>query len=407
MDSQEFRLIEEKRMHPPALYYPYIHVRDEDWLKTAALYWPAVHRLVPAGYPIDDTATARAFADAEVLRNENPGLYVFEAESSFESALARNVDLLEARFRVHDAEHVPHPDFVPSPNMAIGVRPENLGWIHVQKIPPSLVDEFVARGFAIRGRPDPNTGRDWGSHTPGREWVGFHRAVAGAYMTALASQVSGQGRFQPLTDVDDLRKTIPHPDVEAALRLLTGVAPAKPEATEAYVMLALETVLPTNLDQVPVEAILRCREELQPKLEAFRSHVDAQVDELRQIAAVPAEHRRLEEFARHVQGTIEQPLRDLERDLRLLKLETVRSLVTTSTYAPPAIIGAGLTYLAEPAATVAGSVAAAIGKAWWDVRQGGATIRSNSPVGFLLDVRHQLTPASAGQRFERLFRRGR
>jgi hypothetical protein len=30
-----------------ALYYPYIHIRDDNWLKAAALYWPRIARLAP------------------------------------------------------------------------------------------------------------------------------------------------------------------------------------------------------------------------------------------------------------------------------------------------------------------------------------------------------------------------
>src|SRR5947209_1269290 len=29
------------------LYYPYMHFRDETWLKAAALYWDQVNRIVP------------------------------------------------------------------------------------------------------------------------------------------------------------------------------------------------------------------------------------------------------------------------------------------------------------------------------------------------------------------------
>jgi len=32
-------------MEAPGLYYPYIHIRDDDWLKGAVLYWPSVRRL--------------------------------------------------------------------------------------------------------------------------------------------------------------------------------------------------------------------------------------------------------------------------------------------------------------------------------------------------------------------------
>jgi hypothetical protein len=37
------------------LYYPYVHFRDEQWLKAAALYWPGLARVVPTGFPVADT----------------------------------------------------------------------------------------------------------------------------------------------------------------------------------------------------------------------------------------------------------------------------------------------------------------------------------------------------------------
>src|ERR1035441_875981 len=47
-----------------ALYYPYTHIRDESWLKAAALYLPRLALLAPRGYPRHLSRTA------EVLRDE-------------------------------------------------------------------------------------------------------------------------------------------------------------------------------------------------------------------------------------------------------------------------------------------------------------------------------------------------
>lgn len=67
-------------MQQPALYFPYVHIRDDEWLKAAALYWPSVRRLVPHGYAKRDSATARAFANVAVLRDEEPG-YLLDSMS--------------------------------------------------------------------------------------------------------------------------------------------------------------------------------------------------------------------------------------------------------------------------------------------------------------------------------------
>jgi hypothetical protein len=51
-----------------ALYYPWIDVRDEAWLKTALLYWDSVRTIVPESIdPPDSTDTGRALQDAEFL----------------------------------------------------------------------------------------------------------------------------------------------------------------------------------------------------------------------------------------------------------------------------------------------------------------------------------------------------
>ena len=37
------------------LYYPFIHFRNEGWLKLTALYWDSLRRIVPSGAGVHDT----------------------------------------------------------------------------------------------------------------------------------------------------------------------------------------------------------------------------------------------------------------------------------------------------------------------------------------------------------------
>jgi hypothetical protein len=50
-----------------ALYYPYIHVRDTNWLKATLLCFPFVDRMVPESYSVNDNETA-AFFSAQASR---------------------------------------------------------------------------------------------------------------------------------------------------------------------------------------------------------------------------------------------------------------------------------------------------------------------------------------------------
>ncbi|KOX06657.1 hypothetical protein ADK66_22280 [Micromonospora sp. NRRL B-16802] len=90
-------------MQRPALYYPYIHIRDEQWLKTAALYWPSIYRLVPDGYFRSDGRTSAAFCDAGILRTVDPGAFTAGMESELAQALRRHGEDLVREFSVERA----------------------------------------------------------------------------------------------------------------------------------------------------------------------------------------------------------------------------------------------------------------------------------------------------------------
>ena len=57
-----------------ALYYPYIHFNDIGWLKTAALYYAGINRIVPGGYNLSKEIkeVKQLNEREEFIRNVNP-----------------------------------------------------------------------------------------------------------------------------------------------------------------------------------------------------------------------------------------------------------------------------------------------------------------------------------------------
>lgn len=381
-------------MRRPGLYFPFIHVRDDDWLKGAALYWPSIRRLVPAAYRKHDSPTARVFADAGILGDEDPaGLVDVTANALFE-ALSRNVRVLARHYSVEHAYR--NWDGRSWGETELPEHRPELGWIHATKFPPRAIGTLTERGLAVRGRDsefDP--------------WVGVHPALAGAYMTALAGQLSQESFFEPVTDQTDLRSATPNSDVRSALNLLlgrreAGRAPVS-EHVETYLLLALRYACPKNLADVPASKIIECRQNLEEELANFRRYVDEQQAELTQISAIPSRHRQLEAFVQHVEQTIELPLRRLEKSLKLHKLEPTRSLLLAGTAAPPMAVEAVLTAAHAPLiASTPAATMAAIGGAWWQVETIRSTKKRESPVGYLLDVRDVLTPATLSARVRKV-----
>jgi hypothetical protein len=386
-----------------ALYFPYVHIRDDDWLKVAALYWPTVRRLVPAGYQKHDSPTALVFADAQLLTDEDPAGLLSAVSWDLINYLRRNVDALAQNFSVERAqadwdggnwaERIGQPFDVAS-----------LGWIHVTKFPRNAVRYLERAGLARVGRheayPSPDPGR------PG-EWVGMHPALAGAYMTALARQLGEQAHFEPLTDQADLRVATPSSDVRAAIRLLSGGEGSHGNldaGVDTYVMLALQHARPKNLQSLPADKIVECRAKLGEELIAFRDYVASRQAELTELASIPIRARRFEAFAADVQQTIEVPLQRLERALALHKLEPSRSLLMMGSLVPPAAVGAAVEAFDSPVIAASSGIVIAVGNAWWQVRQHRGGVRRSSPVGYLLDVRDHLTPKTLATRVRKVIR---
>ena len=56
------------------LYYPYIHFQDENWIKTAVLYYDGLKRIVPEGYETHDSRSLEILNDKlEFVENLDPG----------------------------------------------------------------------------------------------------------------------------------------------------------------------------------------------------------------------------------------------------------------------------------------------------------------------------------------------
>jgi hypothetical protein len=55
-----------------ALYYPYIHIQDGNWLKATLLCFPGVRRMVPEDYVPDDSRIVREFCELMGPRKDRP-----------------------------------------------------------------------------------------------------------------------------------------------------------------------------------------------------------------------------------------------------------------------------------------------------------------------------------------------
>jgi hypothetical protein len=228
---------------------------------------------------------------------------------------------------------------------------------------PELSGFLADEGLAHIGRGDDH------------RWVGVHPTVAAAYMLALAGACAEQERLDPVTD-NPSPLLSPTQGVAAAIRLLTDRSVDAHYSRDSgydvagFAMLAIESVMPKDLSRISVERILNVKDSLEEELDTFRVFIAGQREELQQLASISSGGVRAEAFAKHINSEITAPLERLERGFNQLGFDTIRSLLTMQTVAPPAAVTLLSDHAhAPPTVTAVGAVSAVIGSAWWQLAQ--------------------------------------
>jgi hypothetical protein len=376
-----------------ALYYPYMRVRDKDWLKAAVLYWDSMRRFQPRDYTLRESSDCTRLIEAGYLRSLDPERYAARVDRDLLKFIRDNTETLRRRFNINDNQTLePGPGWgTEGPSTHRG-----LGWIHTSKMIPEFSGFLADEGLALIGR----------SHDS--QWVGLHPTVAAAYMLALVGACADREGLEPVTDNPNPLLS-PTQGVVAAIRLLTegsvGVDRSRDprEEVAGFAMLAIQSVMPRDISRIGIERFLDIKGRLGEELAAFRTFVASQESELRRLASIHNSDIRAEAFAAHVNSEITQPLESLERGLKQLGFDTIRSLLTLQTLAPPAVVA----YVADqahapPTVAATGTVATVIGSAWWQLASDRRQLIRESPVGYLLSVKRALKPRTVVERRAKL-----
>ncbi|MFJ1552016.1 DUF6236 family protein [Streptomyces sp. NPDC088246] len=382
-----------------ALYYPWMHFQDDNWLRLALLTWDHLARVRPRVVEDRDGELVRQLrAETDFIVETAPSPTVLDtvAESFGEIFDAAPGFLLE-RYGLTEPQASPlgygqvrlagWRDYEPPMTQHVVKGPplaELLTWVYVggqgSRMGGGLRDSLVSIGLAI-----PSEG----------PWVGMDPKLGSIYLAVLADAMARSEVLSPATD--DLRM---HNAVGALDRLTALVfddhvsVPAVEDVERAYLHVALRTVIePDNLDHVPTAKLIRFRETHRSELAAFHEHVAGMGAELQAIAKVES----LEVASAHLRALYETKTRpqlnDLRRALRGLGVESSAGTLAQKIDFNPA------------AGTVLGSIAAAGGQLAVASAAVAVTLVpylagkfkarrqqvTNSPVAYLLAADRELT----------------
>ena len=153
-----------------ALYYPYINVRNERWLRSAALFWESIRTIVPESYSEPYSSTfARELHDEGVLVPVRVSSDMEEIESLTDTVLDYLTDPAAAGV-MFDTENRPTQRIHPE-KMSRELR--ELANVHPEKL-PYLIRSHLDRSLNEQG------------------WFHVEPGFANFYMTLLATRLAGR-----------------------------------------------------------------------------------------------------------------------------------------------------------------------------------------------------------------------
>lgn len=379
------------------LYYPFIHFKDDKWLKLSAIYFDKMFRIVPSGYQTEDSDTVKELAGfVDYVRPEwaRPqfGETFAEFIAQYQSQLVQRYGVANSdQWDVKPEELVP-----PTAGGSSGIDPR-LSYVYFEKMTPKLRDIFLRSGLA---RFDPGDER----------WMGMHPMLAQVYMTALADQLAGERQLQPMTD-----ETLHHLAISGlsperlAQLLLTDVKlvdkrPTEREIEQAFAFLALETVLPKNIAAVPAKKIAKVRERLAGERGKFQEAAVAFAKRNVALREISDERALQDHLKSEINKTIRPELDKLKDALRGNDIDVVLGAMNMKVELP-ALATTGLAAFGLTAAGVAINPIAAgvagvvllVAKVLRDRRKGRQKELSGSSVSYLFCIDEALSPGALAQ----------
>jgi hypothetical protein len=383
------------------LYYPYIHFRDEAWLKSTLLYWDRMRRIVPEA-DVDqaqrgDSATVRQLEAEGFVEDVIPVQQMNALGKDFLQLIERHGDQLVKRYGIvaPSTRGVERRGQIAERWQGTRPRPganPALSYVYYGKLSPRLASALVAAGMATS--PDD------------METLGIHPQLAAVYLTALAESVARATGSHPLTHEPMAHVAVTGVSLDRLAAALLPEAPlAVPERPDVEVpqemmSLAFRAVLPKGVADIPVNELIRFwkkrageRAEFQTSIEELATGLEQSLSEVQDI----------HEIRRHIEilyeKTLGSQLSMLERDLRGVGIDTVAGVAAASV----PLAGAGASAVATGSETGLILAVAGLAVSGWKVLREHKRRRvpKASPASYLHYVKADLGPRGLASRVAR------
>lgn len=335
-------------MFTKALYYPYILIPDNLWLRRAILYWDKINPIVPQEVEIPQNHISHELEKhgmLDLIRPED----CFD-HYSLEWQKVRE-DFIELIRNLENSGILPPEE-----------RRNYEYCIHWHKFDYELMKELEP--FHLYQRSG--------------DWIYFERNAGKLYMSFLATNLANFLHLEPLTDSKDHQRDF----LQAQLVGLNR--------SETFISLTLEQLLPAPKENVSVEEIIKFKEKHKGELLCFRRLIKDFINSLESVTDESQFLGRLNS----VKDNIKEQSLILHRRLEENRIETVFNVLETAFTLSAPQIGAviGATAISAPLGAVVFGVNAAIkiGKEIFRGHMRRNSILATNPYTYVFNVKEKL-----------------
>ena len=178
-----------------ALYYPHIHLTNENWLKHAFLFWDKISRIVPSSFePQDNENVIRIRQETDFLEDYYPH------ESLISNTFMDFTTILDHYLHSKDdwIEHVFNSEsyYKQSKYKELFKRTdypisEDGAYIYVENMTSTSIKKLSEFGFVTHGKDKYSN------------WIKIDNEIGSLYMKHLAKSISNEKSIPIVTDRED------------------------------------------------------------------------------------------------------------------------------------------------------------------------------------------------------------
>jgi hypothetical protein len=324
-----------------ALYFPYIHFQDENWLKYSLLYWDAIKRIVPRSYQPKDSKAVAVLSGEGMVEDVDPqaGATPY-TEGAAEEFVPTIEELIKTRGRLGRGASI-------AKSVEANAR-DSL--VHLEKMDLKVHRILTGAGLAqVDG-----------------DWMMMQKDLAGYYMLCLAAHISEKQNAPLLSDSYEMEtggtffqhsRLLPRDnrkDGDIGFRLARMILPV---------------ARPGSLSRIATNRFIRFHRKYEPERMQFREAIEKATQGVAQLTDPSA----IRDFLEKNKKTIKNALRDQRKIIEELKIGVVDSLLSVSV---PGVVAGALTRFDPIQMALGSSAGLAVSMISWYVKARGERRRA-------------------------------